>query len=165
MRRDGTPQPGSVDVDGAALVRARRRKERVYPELTGRYGRARLVVLAGETGGRWSSETQCFLRQADTPRTATSSHQRQVGLAAQVEHDVGVQWCSCIGVVPDGGSHCCWTRSSFCSTMGRILIITIFFEKVLLYVMKEETFPIPLKFIDVNWSTHTDLDVMPRRTY
>ena len=69
LKRDGTPQPGSVDVDGAALVRARRRKERVYPELTGRHGRARLVVLACETGGRWSSETQCFLRQAAKAKT------------------------------------------------------------------------------------------------
>ena len=66
LKRDGTPQLGSVDVDGAALGRARRRKERVYPELTGRHGRARLVVLPCETGGRWSLETQCFLRQAKT---------------------------------------------------------------------------------------------------
>ena len=43
--------------DGAALRAARRRKERVYPELSGAHGRARLVVLAGEVGGRWSSET------------------------------------------------------------------------------------------------------------
>ena len=49
--------------DGAALAAARRRKERTYPELTGQFGRARLVVLAGEVGGRWSEETQAFLRQ------------------------------------------------------------------------------------------------------
>ena len=66
LKRDGTPQPGSVDVDGAALGCARRRKERVYAELTGRHGRARLVVLPCERGGRWSLETQCFLRQAKT---------------------------------------------------------------------------------------------------
>ena len=64
IERDGTHQPGNVGVDAAALVRARRRKERVCPELTGRHGRARLVVLACEPGGWWSSETQCFLRQA-----------------------------------------------------------------------------------------------------
>ena len=69
LKRNGTPQPGSVDVDGAALVRAQRRKEPVYPELTGRHGRARLVVLACETGGRWSSGTQCFLRQAAQAKT------------------------------------------------------------------------------------------------
>ena len=32
--------------------------------------------------------------------------------------------------------------------------------RVQLCVLKEETFPIPLKNIDVNRSTHTDLDVM-----
>ena len=31
--------------------RARRRKERTYPELTGRFGRAKIVVLACEVGG------------------------------------------------------------------------------------------------------------------
>ena len=28
---------------------------------------------------------------------------------------------------------------------------------------KEETFPIPLQYIDVAWSTHTDLDVMQEK--
>ena len=32
--------------------------------------------------------------------------------------------------------------------------------RVQLYVPKEETFPIPLKYIDVMMSTRTDLDVM-----
>ena len=32
-----------------------------------------------------------------------------------------------------------------------------------LYVPKEETFPIPLKCIDVTWSTHTDLDVLQEK--
>ena len=39
---------------------ARRRKETTYPELSGE-GRARLVVLAAEVGGRWNSETAQFL--------------------------------------------------------------------------------------------------------
>ena len=69
LKRDGTLQPGTVDVDGAVLGRGRRRKERVYTELTGRHGRARLLVLACETGGRWSPETQCFLRQAAKAKT------------------------------------------------------------------------------------------------
>ena len=47
--------------DGVALEAARRRKERTYPELTSRGGRARLVVLGVEVGGRWSSETRSFL--------------------------------------------------------------------------------------------------------
>ena len=43
------------------MKRARTRKERRYPELVGDHGRARLVVLAGEIGGRFSSETAQFL--------------------------------------------------------------------------------------------------------
>ena len=36
--------------------------ERTYPELTGELGRARLVVLGVEVGGRWSAEASVFLR-------------------------------------------------------------------------------------------------------
>ena len=63
LRADGTPQPGSHANDGAALRAARRVKTRTYPELTGEVGRAGLVVLATEVGGRWSEETQVSLRQ------------------------------------------------------------------------------------------------------
>ena len=58
---DGSARRRVADVDGAALEAARRRKERTYPELAGDGGRARLVVLAAEVGGRWSTETAQFL--------------------------------------------------------------------------------------------------------
>ena len=58
---DGSAHPRAAHVDGAVLVTARRRKERTYPELANPRGRARLVVLAGEVGGRWSEETRQFL--------------------------------------------------------------------------------------------------------
>ena len=45
----------------AALVQARRRKQRCYPELSGAHGRARLVVLAADVGGRWSEEARAFV--------------------------------------------------------------------------------------------------------
>ena len=61
VRQDGTPRPGATVRDGVTLREARRSKERVYPGLTGVGGRARLVVIAGEVGGRWSSETAHFL--------------------------------------------------------------------------------------------------------
>ena len=50
LRRSGTPHSRCAWEDGAALRQARRRKERVYPELSGAHGRARLVVLANEVG-------------------------------------------------------------------------------------------------------------------
>ena len=34
---------------------------KTYPELCRRSGRALLVVIAGEVGGRWSDETKSFL--------------------------------------------------------------------------------------------------------
>ena len=36
--------------------------------------------------------------------------------------------------------------------------------RVQLFVPKEETFPVPLKYIDVTGSTHTDLDDDTRET-
>ena len=66
---DGSATAGARDNDGAALVRARRRKERTYPELVGRRARARLVVLAGEVAGRWSEETRAFIRLLARART------------------------------------------------------------------------------------------------
>ena len=60
---DGSARARVANVDGAATVVARRRKERTYPELVGQRARTRLVVLAGEVGGRWSGETRSFLSQ------------------------------------------------------------------------------------------------------
>ena len=48
---DGTPTPRAADSDGAALVRARRRKERTYPELVHpRAGKTRGDVRSQEDG-------------------------------------------------------------------------------------------------------------------
>ena len=62
LHADGTARPGAARNDGVALRVARRRKERRYPELSGHNNRCRLVVLAGEVGGRWSDETRTFIR-------------------------------------------------------------------------------------------------------
>ena len=45
----------AADHDGTVLVQARQDKETTYPELASS-GRYKLVVLAIETGGRWSEE-------------------------------------------------------------------------------------------------------------
>ena len=62
LHADGSARPGAARNDGVALRVARRRKERRYPELSGHNNRCRLVVLAGEVGGRWSDETRTFIR-------------------------------------------------------------------------------------------------------
>ena len=66
LRRDGVPRHRAATQDGAALITARRRQERVHPELTGQMGRTRLVVLADEVAGRWSEE--CRLAKAKARR-------------------------------------------------------------------------------------------------
>ena len=45
------------------------RKELRYPELAGQHGRAKLVVLASEVGGRWSEECRQFLCQLASAKT------------------------------------------------------------------------------------------------
>ena len=57
---------------GAALRIARRTKERTYPELVGG-GRARLVVVAKELGGRWSTEAATLLRLLSRHKAESSS--------------------------------------------------------------------------------------------
>ena len=61
FHRDGRSRRSTAQQNGKALEEARRRKERTYPELAGEGGRARLVVLGAEVGGRWSEETVEFL--------------------------------------------------------------------------------------------------------
>ena len=62
LHADGTSHRGASTHDGAVLVEARRRKERTCPELLLPGSRARLVVLALETGLRWSSEALALVR-------------------------------------------------------------------------------------------------------
>ena len=58
---DGCPRPGADTEPGLAFTQAEERKSRTYPEF-GQQGRCKLVVLALEVGGRWSTATQTFLR-------------------------------------------------------------------------------------------------------
>ena len=62
LRRNGQAHAGAAEEDGVVLQRARRRKERKYPEFL-QGGAATLVVLAFEVGGRWSRESWSFLRK------------------------------------------------------------------------------------------------------
>ena len=57
----GEPQPHAAEVDGAVLGRAPHVKEATNPELAASE-RGRLVVLAIETGGRWSEEAVRMVR-------------------------------------------------------------------------------------------------------
>ena len=61
LQGDGSHRRGADITDGTALGEARKDKVRTYPELCRGNGRALLVVIAGEVGGRWSDETKSFL--------------------------------------------------------------------------------------------------------
>ena len=54
-------------------------------------------------------------------------------------------------------------RRDFWSIQGDFICRHQTEPRVQLYVPKEETFPIPLKYIDVTRSTHTQLDVMQEK--
>ena len=58
---DGTHRRGADIKDGAALSEARKDKVKTFPELCRGNGKAFLVVIVGEVGGRWSDETKSFL--------------------------------------------------------------------------------------------------------
>ena len=85
---DGTPHRGAADADGVAASAARRRKERTYPEIVGPRSRARLVVLAVEVGGRWSSETRSFIAQLAKAR----SRQEPLLLRRRAEQAWRMRW-------------------------------------------------------------------------
>ena len=74
VRVDGLPRPGAAARDGVALTTLRQRKQRICPELSGRHSRCRLVVLASETGGRWSLETRGFLHTLARDRAKSEHH-------------------------------------------------------------------------------------------
>ena len=58
----GEDHTHAADTDGAMLTKARADKEEVYTELA-TSGRCKLIVMAMETGGRWSEESVAVLRE------------------------------------------------------------------------------------------------------
>ena len=70
--RNGEARPHAAEVDGAVLLQARTDKEIRYPELT--TGRCRLVVVAIETGGRWSEEAVDLLWQLSCAKARDVPH-------------------------------------------------------------------------------------------
>ena len=85
--RSATTSCGAVctnaaNMDGAVLFRVRRDKETKHAELVGG-ARCHLVVVAIETGGRWSDESMNFISDlaSDRSRNVPQALQRQAFLA------------------------------------------------------------------------------------
>ena len=83
----------------SALTTARQRKQRTYPELSGRHRRCRLVILATETGGRWSL-VECTRPEPRQARATTPAQESGTGMADAVVVYPFVHCCSSSGFVP-----------------------------------------------------------------
>ena len=93
LGRVGWPRGGSHWCDGVTAEAARADKERKYSEFL-RGNRCRLVVLALETGGRFSQETADFLRQLSEARAqSVPSFLRHLARAAFEQ-----RWASLLAV-------------------------------------------------------------------
>ena len=62
LKRDGSARVWCANVDSASLVAVRRRKEVTYPELVGRNGRTKQVVL--DVTPTWSRDNLATMKQA-----------------------------------------------------------------------------------------------------
>ena len=68
LTSDGRASTNAASVNGAALDRAQRDKETKYAELVNG-ARCHLVVVAIETGGRWSDESMSFISELASARS------------------------------------------------------------------------------------------------
>ena len=106
LHRDATARRRAADHNGVALEHARHRKTATYPELTGEMGRARLVVLDAEVGGRFSSETAAFVnalakaKSESAPQLLRGRVRRS--LQTTLGGDTGVQCSPVLRHVPLG---------------------------------------------------------------
>ena len=120
---DGNALRGAGDRDGVALVAARRRKERIYPELVRPGHRARLVVIAGEVAGRWSEEAASFLRHLAKAKSrcepAILKKRGRTGLAVAFGIHAGVRGSPRVCSVFVGKASSWWRRWSNSQCAGR----------------------------------------------
>ena len=116
VRADGAPRRQCAERDGAALDQACRTKERTYPELTGEHGRARLVVLRCETGGRWSEEFHSFLRQFARARARLEPRE----MRAAARRAWFRRWCTALTCcAAQAFAFSCWSVEEVWGLMGR----------------------------------------------
>ena len=71
LHADGRPWPRAATSDGVAIRRAELAKRRTYPELVDS-SEVRLITLACEVGGRWSSTVADVLRRMGASRARSA---------------------------------------------------------------------------------------------
>ena len=93
LTRDGAPRPQTDWKDGVVSQKARRDKEEKYPELADG-ARCRLVVLAMETGGRFSEELANFIAQLAQAKAQAAPSYLRSSAARAFER----RWCRMLAV-------------------------------------------------------------------
>ena len=109
LHGDGRPRKGAADRDGVALLAARKRKERRYPEFLGARCRARLVVLAVEVGGRFSRETSDFISELARARAWCEIPL----MRKRAEQAWRLRWFGLFGCAAAPGGPVWWGRGGF----------------------------------------------------
>ena len=109
LTASGLPRPGAAVADGVVCRRTRAEKERKYTELL-QGDRCRLVVIALETGGRWSPEAVW------PPHRLEMLHRRFNGPASSLGY-VGGRACS--PPLAPGLLHVLWWHRPNCHTLSR----------------------------------------------
>jgi len=84
LRADGTARPRAAAEPGTALAHREDDKLHRYPELAAS-ARVRLVVLAGEVGGRWSATAAWLLRRLAAHKAAEAPPALRRGTALALE--------------------------------------------------------------------------------
>ena len=93
LHTDGEPWPRADELDGVALERGEARKRATYPELVGSEA-CRLVVLACETGGRWSATCADLVRDL----AAAKAREAPELLRASLRHAWAARWWALLSV-------------------------------------------------------------------
>ena len=84
LHADGSARPHAAQEAGTALAHREDDKLQRYPELAAS-ARARLVVLSGEVGGRWSSTAAWLLRRLAAHKAAHAPRTLRRGTALALE--------------------------------------------------------------------------------
>ena len=119
LHGDGTPHAGAADTDGVVLSRARRRKERTYPELVGPGCRSRLVVLAVEGGRQVVTGDAHFRGPAGEVQSSTGTTPPAEESRASLEDAGGARSLHALRQRPS--PHVCWT----CGVLTGLMVMLL----------------------------------------
>ncbi len=112
-------------MDGVAIEAAEQRKRQRYPELTRPSREAELVVMACETGGRWSERSAAFVQQLAAAKAQSAPRQLRGSAECCWQH----RWAAILAVAAQSSlaasllGHDPWSfaRNGFTPGLDRVL--------------------------------------------